>query len=143
MLFLTNFQHINGSLMKKQTPLKTNGMDENDPWSLSRQAVFLQNLLNHIRLLFCSISDTSNSFFFKRILPLHVCSIFTEFLLTKSSFCTTSSFFKSGKKLRAVFVALWASQGSLEPSSVTILPQLSHSLIPTLSLFSLLFSNDS
>ena len=31
-------------------------------WS-SRQTVFLQNLFNHIRLLFCGISDTSNNFF--------------------------------------------------------------------------------
>ena len=65
-------------------------------WSLSRQ-VFVQNLFNHIRLLFCGISDTSNNFFFERILPLHVCSIFTGFLLTKSSFCTSISFFKSCK----------------------------------------------
>ena len=35
--------------------------------------------------------------FFKRILPLHVCSIFTGFLLTKSLFCTSISFFKSCK----------------------------------------------
>ena len=30
MLFLTNFQHINGSFMKKQTPMKTNDIDENN-----------------------------------------------------------------------------------------------------------------
>ena len=63
MLFLTNFQHVNGSFMKKRTPTKTNDIDENDFWSLNRQTVFLQNWLNHIRLLSSSISDTSNNIF--------------------------------------------------------------------------------
>ena len=50
--------------MKKRTPTKTNDIDENVIfWSLNRQTVFLQNWLNHIRLLLSSISDTSNNIF--------------------------------------------------------------------------------
>ena len=30
MLFLANFQYVNGSFMKKRTPTKTNDIDEND-----------------------------------------------------------------------------------------------------------------
>ena len=30
MLFLTNFQQVNGLFMKKRTPTKTNDIDEND-----------------------------------------------------------------------------------------------------------------
>ena len=54
------------SFMKKRTPTKTNDINEKLKtiiWSLNRQTVFLQNLLNHVRLLFSSISDTSNNFF--------------------------------------------------------------------------------
>ena len=95
-------------------------------WSLSRQTVFLQNLFNHIRLLFCGISGSSTNFFFKRILPLHVCSTFT----IKSSFCTSISFFKVVKIKGEVFVALRASQGDLAPSRATISPQSPCSLTP-------------
>ena len=96
MLFLTHFQLVNGSFMKKRTPTKTNDIDENN-LLVTRPTVFPQYLLNHIRLLFCGISDTSNNFFFKGILPLYVCSIFTGFLQTKRSFCTSTSFFKNCK----------------------------------------------
>ena len=99
-------------------------------WSLSRQTVFLQNLLNHIKLLFCGISDTSNSFFFKGILPLYVCSIFTGFLLTKSSFCTSTSFFKSCKNRGWSFCRPQCFPGRLRASGATILPQSPSSLIP-------------
>ena len=97
--------------------------------SLSRQTVFLQNLLNHIRLLFCGISNTSNNFFFKRILPLLVFSIFTGFLLTKSS-AQVLAFSKVAKIEGEVFVALRASQGNLEASRATISPQSPCSLTP-------------
>ena len=43
--------------------MKTNDIDENDLLVTYRQTVFLQNLLNHIRLLFSSISGTSNNLF--------------------------------------------------------------------------------
>ena len=77
MLFLTNFQQVNGSFMKKRTPTKTNDIDKTMFWSLSRQTVFLQNLFNHISLLFCGISDTSNNFFSKEF---YLC-MFVHFLL--------------------------------------------------------------
>ena len=66
--------------------------------------VSLQNLFNHIRLLFCGISDTSNNFFSKRILPLHVCSIFTGQVLVLA-------FSKVAKIEGKVFVALRAYHG--------------------------------
>ena len=51
--------------------------------------------------------------FFKRILPLHVCSIFTGFLLTKSLFCTSISFFKSCKNRGRSFCRLQRFPGQL------------------------------
>ena len=131
MLFLTNFQHVNGSFMKKQTPTKTNDIDENAIfWSLSRQTVFLQNLFNHIRLLFCGISDTSNNIFSKEF---YLC-MFVQFLLdfSQQKFCFVQvlAFSKVAKIEGKVFVALRASQGDLEPSRVTISPQSPCSLIP-------------
>ena len=49
--------------MKKRTPMKTNDIDEND-----LLVCFLQNLFNHITLLFCGISDTSNNCMFVQVL---------------------------------------------------------------------------
>ena len=99
MLFLTNFQHVNGSFMKKRTPTKTNDIDEKRSFGhLVGKHVFLQNLFNHIRFYSVAFLILLTTFFFKRILPLHVCSVFTGFLLlTKSSFCTSIGFFKSCK----------------------------------------------
>ena len=77
MVFLTNFQHVNGSFMKKQTPMKTNDINDTIFWSVSRQTVLLQNSFNHIRLLFCGIYDTSKDFFKKEI---YLC-MFVQFLL--------------------------------------------------------------
>ena len=80
-------------------------------WSLSRQTIFLQNLFNHIRLLFCGISDTSNNFFSKEF---YLC-IFVQFLLDftqqKVCFAQVLAFSKVAKIEGEVFVALRASQG--------------------------------
>ena len=100
MLFLTNFQHINGSFMKKWTPTKLMTLMKTIFWSLSRQTVFLQTCLTTLYFYSVAFLRFLTTFFqknFKRILNLHVCSIFTGFLLTKSLFCTSISFFKSRK----------------------------------------------
>ena len=91
-------------------------------WSLSRQTVFLQNLFNHIRLLFCGISDTFNNFLSKE---LYLC-MFVQFLLDfckqKVCFAQVLAFSKVAKIEGEVFVALRASQGDLEPSRATVSP---------------------
>ena len=130
MLFLTNFQHVNGSFMKKRIPTKINDIDETIFWSLSRQTVFLQNLFNHIRLLFCSISDTSNNFFSKEFYLCMFIQFFTGFLLTKVRFAQVLAFSKVAKIEGEVFVALRASQDDLDPSGTTISPQSPCSLTP-------------
>ena len=102
-------------------------------WSLSRQTFFLQNLFNHIRLLFCGISDTSNNFFSKEF---YLC-MFVQFLLDFSSqkvgFAQVLDFSKVAKIEGKVFVALRASQADLEPSRVTISLQSPCSLTPAYS----------
>ena len=59
--------------------MKTNDINDMIFWSVSSQTVFLQNLFNHIRLLFCGISDTctSNKIFSK---DFYLC-MFVQFLL--------------------------------------------------------------
>ena len=70
-------------------------------WTLSRQTVFLQNLLTTSD--FYSVAFLIHlTAFLKGILPLYVCSFFTG-VLTKSSFCTSTSFFKSCKNRERSF----------------------------------------
>ena len=130
MLFLTNFQHVIGSFMKKR---KLMTLMKTIFWSLNRQTVFLQNLLNHTRLLFSSISDTSYNF----TIECYLC-MFAQFLLDfskqKVCFAQVLAFSKVAKTEGEVFAALWASQGDLEPSRATILPQSPCSLTPVHSL---------
>ena len=130
MLFLTNFQHVNGSFMKKNGHPWKLTLTKMIFWSLSRQTVFFQNLFNHIRLLICGISDTSNNFFSKEF---YLC-MFVQFLLDFSlqivCFAQVLAFSKVAKIKGKVFVALRASQGDLEPSKVTTSPQSPCSLIP-------------
>ena len=131
MLFLTNFQHVNGSFMKKtDTHEKLITLTKTIFWSLSRQTVFFQNLFNHIRLLFCGISDTSNNFFSKEFYLCMFIKFLLDFSQQKVCFAQVLAFSKVAKIKGKVFVALRASQGNLEPSRVTISPQLPCSLTP-------------
>ena len=116
-------------------------------WSLSRQTVFLQNVFNHIRLLFCGISDTSNNFNHIRLLFCGISDTSNNFFQKNFTFACLFNFYwiSHNKKVRfaqvlafskvakiegEVFVALRASQGDLEPSRATISPQLPCSLTP-------------
>ena len=60
--------------------------------------------------------------------------MFAQFLLDfswqKVRFAQVLAFSKVAKTEGEVFVALWVSQGDLEPSRVTISPQSPWSLIP-------------
>ena len=105
-------------------------------WSLSRQTVFLQNLFNHIRLLFCCISDACNNFFQKNF--TFAC-LFNFYWISpdKVRFAQVLAFSKIAKIEGEVFVALRASQGDLEPSRATISPQSPCSLTPEKSITSL------
>ena len=101
-------------------------------WSLSRQTVFLQNLFNHIRLLFCGISDTSNNCFQKNftfacLFNFHWISSDKKFF-----FAQVLAFSKVAKIKGEVFVTLRAFQGNLEPSRATISPQSPCSLTPVI-----------
>ena len=64
-------------------------------WSLSRQSFPPKLVKPHQTFIEAFLIHLTT--FFKRILPLYVWSIFTGFLLTESSFCTSTSFFKSSK----------------------------------------------
>ena len=84
-------------------------------WSLSRQTVFLQNLFNHIRLLFCGIPYTSNNFFSKEFyLNMFVLNFYWISPNKKVRFAQVLAFSKVAKIEGEVFVALRASQGDLE-----------------------------
>ena len=101
-------------------------------WSLNRRTVFLQNLLNHIRLSFSGISDTSNNIF-QQIFYLCMFAHFSlDFSQQKVRFAQVLAFSKVAKIEGEVFVALWASLGDFAPSRVTISPQSPCSLIPAL-----------
>ena len=106
-------------------------------WSLNRQTVFLQNLLNHIRLLFSSISDTSYNFFQQNVTFACLLNFYW-----KVRFAQVLAFSKVAKTEGEVFVALWASQGDLEPSRVTISPQSPCSLTPAVKVKILLVYTD-
>ena len=99
-------------------------------WSLNRQTVFLQNLLNHIRLLFSSISDTSYNFFSTECYLCMFAQFLLDFSKQKVRFAQVLAFSKVAKTESDVFVALWASKGNLEASRETILPQSPCSLNP-------------
>ena len=99
-------------------------------WSLSRQTVFLQNLLNHIRLLFCGIFDTSNNFFSKEFYLCMFAQYLLDFSKQKDRFAQVLAFPKVAKIEGKVFVALRAFQGDLEPLRATISPQSPCSLTP-------------
>ena len=64
-------------------------------WSLRRQTIFFQNCQTTSD--FYSVAFLIHLTLFRRILPLSVCSFFTGFLLTKSLFCTSTSFLNSCK----------------------------------------------
>ena len=102
-------------------------------WSLSRQTVFLQNLFNYIRPLFCGISDTSNNFFQKNFTFACFFNFYWISPNRNVRFAQVLAFSKVAKIEGEVFVALRASQGDLEPSSATISPQSPCSLTPALT----------
>ena len=99
-------------------------------WSLNRQTVFLKNLLNHIRLLFSGISDTSYNFSQQNVTFACLLNFYWIFSKQKVCFAQVLAFSKVAKMEGEVFVALLASQGNLEPSRVTISPQSPCSLTP-------------
>ena len=99
-------------------------------WSLNRQTVFLQNLLNHIRLLFSSIFDTSYNFFSTECCLCMFAKFLPDFFKQKVCFAQILAFSKVAKTEGEVFVALWASQGDSESSRMTISPQSPCSLTP-------------
>ena len=96
-------------------------------WSLTRQTVFLQNLLNHTRLLLSSISDTSKNFFQQTF--TFACLLNFYWIVR---FAQVVAFSKVAKMEAEVFVALCASQGDFEPSRATIWPHTPCSSIPQL-----------
>ena len=123
MLFLTNFQQVNGSFMKTKNkknghPRKLMTLTKTIFKSLSRQTVFLQNLFNHVRLYSVAFLILLNPFF----KPLHYYCISPN---KKVRFAQVLAFSKVAKIESEVFVALRASQGDLEPSRATISPQSS------------------
>ena len=130
MLFLTNFQLVMVHLWKNGHPRKLMTLMKTIFWSLSRQTVFYQNLLNHIRLLFCGISDTSNNLFSKEFYLFMFAQFLMDISQQKVRFAQVLAFLKVAKIEGEVFVALRASQGDLEPPGATISPQSPCSLTP-------------
>ena len=130
-MFLANCQHANGSFMKKNGhPRKLMTLMKTIFWSLNRRTVFLQNLLNHIRLSFSGIFDTSNNTF--QLIFTFECLLNFYWISPqqKVRFAQVLAFSKVAKTEGEVFVALWASQGDFELSRATISPQSPCSLIP-------------
>ena len=64
------------------------------------------------------------------MLPLHFAQFLLDFSKQKVRFAQVLAFSKVAKTKGEVFVALWASQGDLEPSRATISPQSPCSLTP-------------
>ena len=81
-------------------------------WSPDRQTGFLQNLLNHIRLLSSSISDTPSSFFQQNFTFACLLNFYWISPNKKVRFAQVLAFSKVAKMESEVFVALWASQGN-------------------------------
>ena len=130
MLFLANFQHVNGSFMKNRTPTKTNDIDENDLLVIYQANSFPPKLVKshqtfHSVAFLIHLTTFSTDFY--------LC-MFAHFLLDfsqqKVRFAQVPAFSKVAKTEGEVFVTLWASQGDFEPSMVTISPQSPCSLIP-------------
>ena len=94
-------------------------------WSLSRQTVFLQNCLTTLDFYSVAFLILLTIFFFKEFYLCMFVQFFPGFLKQK-----VLAFSKVAKIEGEVFVALRASQGDLEPSRATILPQSPCSLIP-------------
>ena len=107
-------------------------------WSLNRQTVFLQNLLNHMRLLISGISESSYNFFQQNV--TFACLLNFHWILSKQEvrFAQVLAFSKVAKTEGEVFVSLWASQGDLEPTRATISLQSLCSLTPGFMLFAIL-----
>ena len=136
MLFLTNFQHVNGSFMKKT--------DTHENWWYWRKWSFghlvgkqfsSKTSLTTLDFYFVAFLILLTAFFFSK--EFYHC-MFVQFLLDFSSqkvcFAQVLAFSKVAKIEGEVFVTLRASQGDLKPSRATISPQSPRSLIPDIDL---------
>ena len=103
-------------------------------WSLSRQTVFLQNLFNHIRLLFLAFVILLTTLFQKNFTFACLFNFYWISPNKKVRFAQVLAFSKIAEIEGEVFIALRASQGDLQPSRATFSPQSPCSLTPDLAL---------